>query len=104
MSDRYELITAQEMADLAEVDRLRAALARVTKHSIIGVHRARQGAGQTLPEDSVLCIKCGWLRLSAYSQHLTVAAGEQPEEAPELFPGTRDALDRLTIRKDDDAH
>lgn len=40
------------------------------QHQVIGVQCAKQGAGQTVPEDLVLCIECGWKRLSDYALHL----------------------------------
>lgn len=40
------------------------------QHQVLGVQRARQGAGQVVPEDLVLCAECGWKRLSDYSLHL----------------------------------
>ena len=40
-------------------------------HSILGVEKGRQGAGQTLPEDNVLCYTCGWMTVSDYLDHIT---------------------------------
>jgi len=39
-------------------------------HSIIGTRQGKQGAGQTVPEDIVLCYSCGWMRCSEYHNHL----------------------------------
>ena len=43
------------------------------EHAIAGTHQGSQGAAQVLPEDLVLCVKCGWMRVSDYSAHLAEA-------------------------------
>lgn len=63
-------------------DNARAALHPVvTEHQIIGTQTGKQGAGQVVPEDSVLCVKCGWMRCSDYTWHLSdaLAAGRAEE-------------------------
>lgn len=45
----------------------------IIEHQIIGTQTGQQGAGQVVPEDSVLCTKCGWMRCSDYTWHLSDA-------------------------------
>ena len=45
----------------------------ITEHQIIGTQTGKQGAGQVVPEDSVLCAKCGWMGVSDYLWHLSDA-------------------------------
>lgn len=58
---------------------------RLTKHAIIGTQAGRQGAGQTCPEDLVLCHSCGWMLCSEYHRHIEdiVAVHEDAARAEE---------------------
>lgn len=45
----------------------------LAEHSLAGAQAGRQGAGQTIPEDLVLCWSCGWMRMSEYAAHIAAA-------------------------------
>lgn len=40
------------------------------QHCVIGTSPAKQGAAQVVPEDSLLCVSCGWMSCTRYAQHL----------------------------------
>jgi len=67
----------------------------VTEHQIIGTQTGKQGAGQVVPEDSVLCIKCGWMRCSDYTWHLSdaLAAAGRAETTTEGWPRCKASRD-----------
>lgn len=46
----------------------------LTPHIIIGVRGGIQGAGQTLPDDLVLCYSCGWMTTTLYHDHIVEIA------------------------------
>lgn len=68
-----------------------------TSHSIIGIQRSRQGAGQTVPEDLVCCLTCGWMRCSDYAPHLLDAARPAIEQeiAAQLYEVADDIADNV---------
>ena len=86
-----------------ELDRLAAALARVTDDSAVRLAaKAWSENGPTpatfenmSPDSQDRLVKRMQIAIRA------AAEGQDEQPAPELFPGTREALDRLTIRKDD---
>lgn len=45
----------------------------LAEHSLIGTQAGRQGAGQTIPDDLVLCFSCGWMRMGEYGTHVAAA-------------------------------
>ena len=50
----------------------------LVKHCIIAAQAGKQGAGQTVPEDVVLCSACGWMGVSDYLWHLSDALAHVP--------------------------
>lgn len=64
------------------------------EHSIAGVEYGRQGAAQVVPEDVVLCMSCGWHRLSDYHRHLVGVLREAGFIPRSVVEGLVSALER----------
>lgn len=80
------------------------------EHSIIGTNHGTQGAGQVVPQDVVLCVKCGWMRCSDYVLHVADIIRERDVEVRDqiraeevdplavLLAATREGLARSASR------
>lgn len=62
----------------------------IVTHQIIGTQKGRQGAGQVVPEDLVLCTECGWMRVSDYTWHMSDLVAQVQAEA--RASGAKEAL------------